>query len=84
MAIPWNLIIAAAILAFALLIKHFFAETLEEEQPFVYLVIAFLIAYIVGALAMSFLDPMTKIAPLFAAQQNTVQTGGVMEPTVKL
>jgi len=77
---PWCLIISTIILAFALLIKHVLAEKLEEGKTFVWLVVAFLIVYLIGALAMSFLNPLEKIQPLFAAPQ----TQEVQDTVVKL
>lgn len=75
-----NLAIAAVILAFALLIKHYLAETIEEEKNFQFLIAGFLLAYIVAAVAMSFFNPLDEIQPLFAAQSSQE----IQEMTVKL
>ncbi len=75
-----NLAIAAGIMGFALLIKHFFSETIEEEKPFQWLIAGFLLAYIAAAVTMSFFNPLDEIKPLFAAQNNQE----IQETTVKL
>jgi hypothetical protein len=75
-----NLSIAAVILAFAFLIKHVFSESLEEDNAFVWLVASFMLAYLVAALAMSFINPLDRIAPIMAAQQ----TQESEEPVVRL
>jgi type IV secretory pathway component VirB8 len=75
-----NLAIAAFILAFAFLIKHVFSDSLEEDNAFVWLVASFMLAYLVAALAMSFLNPLQEIEPLMAAQQTQEEP----EPVVKL
>lgn len=75
-----NLAIAAVIMVFALAIKHFFADAMEEEGSFVRLIAVFLFSYIVAALAMSFFNPMDKIKPLLAAPKNQ----DIQETTVRI
>lgn len=77
-----NLAIATVILAFALLIKHVFADSVEEDETFVWLIASFLAAYLVAAVAMSFMNPLDEIAPLFAAQQEQAQD--TADPMVKI
>lgn len=76
-----NLAIAAVIMGFALLIKHVFMDSVEEDNAFVWLIASFLLAYLVAAIAMSFMNPLDEIAPLMAAQQ---QTEEIQDPVVKL
>ncbi len=76
----WCLIISTVVLAFAYAIKHFFADMVEDEQPFQLLIVVFLITYIIAAVAISFLNPSDAIKPLFAAQQ----TQEVQDTVVKL
>ncbi len=76
-----NLAIAAVIMGFALLIKHVFVDSLEEDDAFVWLIAAFLASYLVAAVAMSFMNPLDEIAPLMAAQQETTD---IQDPVVKL
>jgi len=76
-----NLAIAGVIMAFALLIKHVFADRLEEDNAFVWLIATFLLSYLVAAIVMSFLNPLEEIAPLMAAQQ---EMQDIQDPVVKL
>jgi len=76
-----NLAIAAVIMGFALLIKHVFVDSLEEDDAFVWLIATFLLAYLVAAVAMSFMNPLDEIEPLMAAQQETQE---IQDPVVRL
>ena len=76
-----NLAIAGVIMGFALLIKHVFMDKIEEDDVFVWLIASFLLAYLVAAIAMSFLNPLDEIAPLMAAQ---LETQDVEDPVVRL
>jgi len=76
-----NLAIAGVIMGFALLIKHVFMDKIEEDDVFVRLIASFLLAYLVAAIAMSFLNPLDEIAPLMAAQ---LETQDVEDPVVRL
>ncbi|MEK7115882.1 MAG: hypothetical protein AAB879_00625 [Patescibacteria group bacterium] len=60
---PWHLIIAFFVLGMALLIKHLFAEIIEEEHAFVSIVGVFLIIYVAAALTMSMLMPRMSAIP---------------------
>ncbi|MBI5654598.1 hypothetical protein HZC53_03035 [Candidatus Uhrbacteria bacterium] len=75
-----NLAIAAVIMVFALTIKHFLSDAMEEESSFVRLIAVFLVSYIVAALAMSFFNPMDRIKPILAAPKNQE----IQETTVRI
>ncbi|MFZ2803902.1 MAG: hypothetical protein WA001_01640 [Patescibacteria group bacterium] len=59
MPIPWAVIIAIGLLGFALLIKYFFDDILEEDNGFFILVFAFFVVYAGAALAVGSLNPKT-------------------------
>jgi len=67
MAHPWTILIALAVLCFALLIKHVFSERIEEGKGFLWLVGAFFVTYIIAAGTLSYFNP-TKEA--LAARPN--------------
>lgn len=54
----WVLFIAFIILSFALFVRYFADEVLDEEHHFIPVVVAFLIAYAVAAIAIGLLNPL--------------------------
>lgn len=74
MPIPWGIIIALFVLGLAYLIKHFFAEVIENEHAFMIIIGGFLTIYIFAAIAIGSLNPFSLISnPVFADPQQLNQ-----------
>ena len=58
MGIPWALIIALSILAFAYIIKHFVEKTVEEQHPFLVVIGVFFIVYAIAAFGVGYFNPV--------------------------
>lgn len=75
MPIPWGVIVALGVVAFAYFIKHFLDEILEDDKEFWIVIFVFLAVYVGAAFAVGSLNPKTIYDRTFSIASNDYSVG---------